>query len=435
MKWIVLILIVLAVALVFQMGLLAFSIYMLLAILWVSRLLVRSAVTKITVRRVCSHKSAEVGDRVSVAVELKNESKLPIPWVLIQDVMPYRALVGAKPALQIHGRRIRMALIRAGKKKVMAYQFDCQRRGYFQVGPLLLETGDVFGLFRKFRLVDKPHFVLVMPQIVPLDGYALASRRPIGEVVLAHRRFEDPTRILGVRDYQSGDPFNRIHWKASARTGQLQSKTYEPSTIAGATLVIDFHHDSYHKDHEPVRSDLTITAAASIANGLYEMGQQIGLVSNGRDAADRVRVEGHLLPKITRKIAKQLSVEEIRESRLRPVVSVARRGPEAIGRILELLARLELNRGLDFGQLLIETASRIPRDATVVACLSHVTESHVLALSSLRQRGFSVSAILNIHDDLVFSDSAGPLMSVGIDVHWIKNQDSIATVCRNFVQF
>ena len=83
---------------------------------------------------------------------------------------------------------------------------------------------------------SEPHFVLVYPKVVPLEGYDLASRRPIGEVLLTHRLFEDPTRIAGVRGYEPGDPLNRIHWKATARTGSLHSKIHEPSTLSGATV-------------------------------------------------------------------------------------------------------------------------------------------------------------------------------------------------------
>jgi hypothetical protein len=56
---------------------------------------------------------------------------------------------------------------------------------------------------------------------VALEGYNLSSRRPIGEIRLAHRLFEDPTRMAGVRPYQQGDPLNRIHWRATARTGAI----------------------------------------------------------------------------------------------------------------------------------------------------------------------------------------------------------------------
>ena len=102
-------------------------------------------------------------------------------------------------------------------------------------------------------MATEPVYVTVYPEVVPLPGYDLASRRPIGEIKLTHRLFEDPTRIAGVRAYQPGDLFNRIHWAASARTGVLHSKVYDASTIAGATILLDFHRDSYPAKNEPGR--------------------------------------------------------------------------------------------------------------------------------------------------------------------------------------
>jgi len=75
--------------------------------------------------------------------------------------------------------------------------------------------------------------LLVYPRIIPLTGYDLTSRRPIGDVLLMHRLFEDPTRISGVRPYELGDPLNRVHWRATARTGVLHSKVHEPSRWPG----------------------------------------------------------------------------------------------------------------------------------------------------------------------------------------------------------
>ena len=70
----------------------------------------------------------------------------------------------------------------------------------------MLETGDLFGLHRRYRVSTEPHFLLVYPKVVPLEGYDIASRRPIGEVRLTHRLFEDPTRIAGVRAVSGGRP-------------------------------------------------------------------------------------------------------------------------------------------------------------------------------------------------------------------------------------
>src|SRR5262249_17430874 len=132
-----------------------------------------------------------------------------------------------------------------GESRTLQYKVQCHQRGYYQFGPILAETGDLFGLHRSYRLLTEPRFLMVYPKVLPLENYDIQSPRPIGEIRLAHRLFEDPTRTAGVRAFEHGDPINRIHWRASARTGLLQSKTFEPSCVAGATIVLDFHVHSF----------------------------------------------------------------------------------------------------------------------------------------------------------------------------------------------
>jgi uncharacterized protein (DUF58 family) len=265
---------------------------------------------------------------------------------------------------------------------------------------------------------------------VPLEGYDVSSRRPIGEVRMSHRLYEDPTRIAGVRQYQPGDPLNRVHWRATARTGVLHSKVYEPSCVAGATIVLDFHRASYPARHEPYRSELGITAAASLANAVYQMNQQVGLVSNGRDAADRIKQEGWQHDYRTRAAARQAGGMLEQSDRLAPIIVPTRCGPEQFMRIRETLARLELTDGFDLAGLLMEAQSRIPRDATVIVILSALTDQAAIALGNLRRQGYAVTAILNFFEDHSFSHAAGRLLAEGIESRHLKDEDSIVTLCQ-----
>jgi uncharacterized protein (DUF58 family) len=310
---------------------------------------------------------------------------------------------------------------------------QCNRRGYYQIGPLVLETGDVFGLHRRYRVASQPHFLLVYPQVHPLPGFDIASRRPIGEVRMSYRLFEDPTRVAGVRRFESGDPMNRINWRATARTGVLHSKVYEPSTVAGATVLLDFHQQSFDERHEPYRSELAVTAAASLANAVFQMGQQVGLVTNARDAADRIRQEGWDFDARTRNAAQQSAGMLATSDRLQPLVVETRRGADQLMRILETLARAELTDGLDLAQLINETASRLPRDATVVAILTAVTPRAAVALGNLRRRGFAVTALVNVFEDLEYAEAAGMLLAERVDARHLRDESAVSTVCRNYV--
>ncbi len=420
-------------ALIFKLSLLAYAMYALLAVMLVSRWLTRSWAASLSAKRQVDKLAAEVGDTISVELTIENHGKLPIAWVLLEDLLPREALMYDPPRLAVTGRRIELTMMKPQGIKTMLYQLTCNRRGYYQIGPLVLETGDLFGLHRRYRVATEPQFLMVLPKVMPLAGYEVVSKRPIGEVRMTYRLFEDPTRIAGVRAYERGDPLNRVSWKATARTGQLHSKVYEPSTVVGATILLDFHKASHSKKGEPHRSELAITAAASIANAVYLMGQQIGLVTNGRDAADRIRTEGWTGDVRTRAAAKASAGMKDKSDRLEPLIVQTRRGPEQLMQILETLARVELTDGLTLPQLIVESTSRMPRDASVIVILPKATMETAIALGELRRQGYAITAVINTYAEDDFAHASGPLLAYGIPTRHLKDETAVVEVCRQYV--
>jgi uncharacterized protein (DUF58 family) len=443
MRWLLGILLMLAVALVIQSGLLAYCAYVLLGVFLFSRLLVRHGLNRVSARRTCEPREVESGDRVEVEITLRNNGPLPIPWVLLEDLLPEFALAQRPPRLRVKGKRLQIRLLRPGQTVRQKYKVDCVRRGYYQIGPTVLESGDLFGLHRRYRVVTEPAYVLVYPKVVPLQGYDVASRRPIGDVRLTHRLYEDPTRIAGVRAYQPGDPLNRIHWKATARSGRLHSKIYDPTTMAGATILLDFHQSGYPSRGEPHRSDLAVTAAASLAYAVTTQGQQVGLATNGRDAADRMREEGtrhrrhddQEFSYRSRREARQVAAmpEELGE-RLRPLRVETRRGVEQFQRIRETLARVELSDGLTFAQLVLEVSPRLPRDASVIAVLPAVPPETALVLGQLHRQGYAVTVVLVALGEDDLPDAYGRLAAEGVrDVRPLATEDGLSYLCQSQV--
>lgn len=431
MRWLVGAAMLLVVAMALDLGLLAYAMYALIGVIVLSRKLADVWSRELSATREMSRDQVKIGESVAVVTVLENKSWLPVPWLLLEDLLPRRALIFDPPNLKVTGRRLQLVSFHGRARKTVLYQLTCNRRGYYQIGPLVAETGDVFGLYRRYRVLTEPHFLLALPEVIPLAGFDVASRRPLGEVRMTHRLFEDPTRIAGVRGYQAGDPLNRIHWGATARTATLHSKIYEPSTVAGVTILLDFHEQSFDPKHEPVRSELAVTAAASIAAAVCEMGQQVGLATNGRDAADRIRTEGWRHEQLSsRKLAQGSGMRE-RSDRLRPVAVPTGRSNTQLQQILRTLARVEKTDGLSFAQLVVEVSSRLPRSATVIAMLSNVTPASAIALGSLRRRGYAVTAIVNAFEEFDYARMAGPLMAEQIDVRQLRDRAAIPQVCLN----
>jgi uncharacterized repeat protein (TIGR01451 family) len=425
----------LVVAVAFDLGLLACAMLALLALMVSSRFLARSWINNLDATRECNATEANVGGTIAFNVSLKNRGGLPIAWALIEDMLPRGAMISRPPRLEAKGKRLAVVMLAPYGRKTLNYQLHFAMRGYYQVGPMVLETGDLFGLHRRFRIVTEPVYILVYPKVIPLPGYDLASRRPIGEIRLTHRLFEDPTRIAGVRAYQAGDPLNRVHWPATARTGVLHSKVYDASTIAGASIVLDFHRDSYPAKNEPGRSELAVTAAVALANAVALLGQPVGLFTNGRDAADRIRRRDEIAARKARLIANRAATHRaaaMREDddRLRPLIVPPGRGTEAFARIRETLARVELSDGLSFERLLIEIEPRLSRDATIVAIVAEVTPEIAVSLGRLKRQGFAVNAVLLAFDAIERIDSAGPLIAERIPVRSLSDEEELYRFCE-----
>lgn len=435
-RWFVGILALLGLALALQAGLVAFAGYVLLGVFLLSRYLARSWVTNLHAERAVDTAPREIGETADVTVRATNTGNLVIPWVLCEDLVPEQAI--RQRRVTIKGGRLRVLFIRGGGEKAIKYKLTFALRGYYQVGPLFAETGDVFGLHRRHRVLTDPAFVLVYPKALPITRFDFASERPIGEIRLANRLFEDPTRTAGVRPYMLGDPLQRIHWRATARTGQLHSRVYEPTSLAGATILIDFHAAGYHARGEPHRSELAITTAVSLAYAITALNQQVGVASNGRDATDRIREEAVDRDKAraaeaveyeTRYSAREHFEQREGSDRLRPVVVDTRRGYDQFQKIRETLARLELTDGMTFTRLLLEMGPRMPRDATVIAVLPRVPIETSVALGQLRKQGFAVSAVLiGLPEDGTDARvvAAGRLMAEGVrDIRYVNAEQDV----------
>jgi uncharacterized protein (DUF58 family) len=433
MRWLLGTILLLLFSLVFRLSVVTYAAYALLGVMIVSRLLSKAWIENLLVEQEFNRLTAEVGETIAVVATIRNRGPLPIVWFLAEDLLPRSAMIYDPPNLRVQGKRLHLAMLRPFGRTTMYYQLTCHRRGYFQIGPLILETGDLFGLHRRHKVATDPHFLLVYPPQTPLEGYDIASRRPNGDVRMQHRLYEDPTRISGIRQYQPGDALNRIHWRATARTGTLQSKVFDASSIAGGTIVLDFHKQTHDPKHEPYRSELAVIAAAAIAHAIYEMGQQVGLISNARDAVDRIRMEGWDYDLRSRAAARRSAGMRDESDRLAPIHIPTRRGPEQLLEILRLLARAELTDGLDFPALLTETQHRLPRDATVFAILPQVSPATAAALVGLRERGYCVNAILNVYEDQLFSEFAEPLIASGIGVKHLRSEKEVPILCREFM--
>ncbi len=109
-------------------------------------------------------------------------------------------------------------------------------RGVLRLEDLMLEAGDPLGLFRRRIALGSSERAVVLPRFAALG----AGDRPREfEAALAAPRAGSGNEILGVREYQRGDPLRRIHWRLSARHGDLVVREFEPPGVRVLTVLLD----------------------------------------------------------------------------------------------------------------------------------------------------------------------------------------------------
>jgi len=383
----------------------------------------------VEVERFVEAQEVTVGATVGVGMKITNKSGYWIPWMLIDDKIAKRYTKLPPVALNLLVATVQLFSFSPKKTTLHRYALQTQRRGYYQLGPTLLETGDLLGLHRSFRIANQPSYLTVLPRLTVLEGIEISSRRPMGEMKVEDRVLEDPTLMTGLREYRAGDPINRVHWKATARTGTLHTRVFQPTCVQGAMLLLDMHESTNPQKHEPVRTDLAVSAAASIAHWLYQNAEPFGLISNGRDAAERMR-ELNKKGLYSDRTSATANIEMRSQSdRLNPVVLGANRTPEHFAQMYRMLARLERTDGLKLDQLLIETESRLPKLLSLIAIVQRVDEAGLLALEMMRRRGFALTVMLNCHQD-EYLDHAGKLIAARLPVVPLHDEESLREYLR-----
>lgn len=181
---------------------------------------------------------AQVGRNLTEVFAVQNRSFLPKLWLEVRDHsdLPGHRASHVVPAL-------------GGRSN---YHWDvktpCLSRGQFRLGPITLISGDPFGLFVSPRRLDASSRIIVYPATVEINRFELPIGAISGGEAQRRRSHYVTTNASGVRDYASGDSYNRIHWRSTARKGRLIVKEFEIDPLVDIWLFADFSANSLYED-------------------------------------------------------------------------------------------------------------------------------------------------------------------------------------------
>lgn len=284
-NWLTIVFLILVAGLVLnQRGLLTLAV-LVTTVMGVATLWDRFALHGLHYRRIFSEERAFVGETIDMTLELENKKPLPLSWIKIEDRFPEGMAPIGRQLLPsgVPGYELLTNVGALGwfEKVRWKYEFPCTQRGFYFFGYATVMSGDIFGIFERELILEGKTRLIVYPQVQPLAKLGLPAKNPFGGKRTHLPVFEDPTRVVGVRDYHPDDPMRRIHWKATARMQKPQVRIWEP-TQEQQTIVF-LNVASFEKHWQGVNRDLlewTISVAASICQHAFDDRNAVGLVAN-----------------------------------------------------------------------------------------------------------------------------------------------------------
>ena len=256
-------------------------------ILLVARYWNSHSLKAVTYTRIFRFRRGFPGEPLKVGIEVENAKRLPINWLKVEDRWPYDVGPADRRELMIThvpdcGNFLNLFSLRWFQKTHRNYEMVFKQRGLYAVGPATLESGDPFGMMKSTVELDRPEYLTVFPDILSIDSLVLRTEDPLGDQAARKRLFEDPLQPMGIRAYHPEDDFRRIHWPATARTGELQVKVYTPVSARVMMVCLNVSTTArpwlgaYPKTFE----QLLKVAATTVYNAIEE-GYAVGLISNG----------------------------------------------------------------------------------------------------------------------------------------------------------
>jgi uncharacterized protein (DUF58 family) len=350
------------------------------------------------------------GEEITLSLSVENAKLLPLPWLEIEDSVP-RTLTFTGRQLRVSTTSNMVVLeslfsLRWYERVTRPYTVLCNARGVHTFGPTVVRSGDVFGFLDRQESLSNRQYLLVYPLVVPITRFGLPSRHPFGDNRAPRRLLEDPSRVIGVRDYMYGDDLRRIHWKATARMMQLQSKVYQPTTTYTLVLFLNVvsQLDAWY-GVRPELQELAICATASVADWALNEGFAVGLYVNTMMYMPEM---GMLPPTHQEGEEKEQALEAVVADQLkrRRIHLPPASNEEQRKRIMEVLARIQSYFGSSIEDLIQVERVRLPAGATVVVVTSTVSDPLLDSLARLKQSGHAVT-ILYIGDSPLAARLAG----------------------------
>ncbi|WJH30430.1 DUF58 domain-containing protein [Paenibacillus sp. CC-CFT742] len=261
----------------------------------------RPALRRLKYTREFSKLRCYAGDELEMVETIANEKRVTVPWLRLEAMMPGSFVFRSGSGMDISQGDIyqnhkSIFTLKPFTRITRKHPIICSKRGIYTLNTVTMTGGDLFGVWRSTQPIPVHLSMIVYPSLVAAEDLPAIYQVWQGEVEVSRWIVEDPFLILGVRPYGAGDPMNRIHWKASARTGELQVYKQGWTADPQSWIIVNIQEseDMWSVVTRPEPIERALSYAATAAADAIGRGLPAGFAHNGyrvNGGRDPLRIE------------------------------------------------------------------------------------------------------------------------------------------------
>ncbi|SCD72754.1 Protein of unknown function DUF58 [Streptomyces sp. di188] len=220
------------------------------------------------------------GTEARVHLRMDNVSRMPTGLLMLQDRVPY--VLGPRP-------RFVLDRMEAGGRREVSYRVRSDLRGRYPLGPLQLRLSDPFGMCELNRSFSSYDTLTVTPRVEALPPVRLSGEsKGYGDGLQRSLALAGEDDVIP-RGYRYGDDLRRVHWRSTARYGELMVRREEQPQRARCTVLLDTRAIAYEGAGPDSPFEWAVSGAASVLVHMLERGFSVRLLT---DTGDSVPGEG-----------------------------------------------------------------------------------------------------------------------------------------------
>ncbi|WP_230504473.1 DUF58 domain-containing protein [Sutcliffiella rhizosphaerae] len=222
------------------------------------------------VTRTISQEKYRAGDRLIGTITLHRHAPVPLAFLLVEETL-------SNDLLFCQQTKQAKSIMFPWFKNTITIQYALDRlpRGEHTLSGIRLVTGDFLGLIEKERVIELEKQFLVYPNYVEMTYKQHENKFDQGSTSSQMKLIRDTSMTVGVREYQPGDRFSWIDWKATARRNEIMTKEFEQQQSHDVMVFLDHSHSTSFES--------AVSYTAALTKAILKYGSQVGLVSVGEN--------------------------------------------------------------------------------------------------------------------------------------------------------